>query len=114
MKPVYVMALAYSSLAEAQKDFVEIEKEIRSASKSDFKIALRTSQSMLLIFTSEVPQVDLQARMKGLAYRDTRYVLFEASGLLAGFLEPASLEWLMARIPREGSKTASPMPPRSR
>lgn len=98
MLKIYAMLITYESLKKAEREIREISEEIKSLSGGDFKISLRTSESMLLLFTSEVPPADLKARMKSLAYGAARYVLFSVDELHVGFLEPHVIEWLALRL----------------
>ncbi|MFH1869564.1 MAG: hypothetical protein ABIK82_02205 [Pseudomonadota bacterium] len=100
MKPVYVMSIAYDSLKVAERDVREINKEITSASGGDFKLAMKTQQSMLILFSSDVPMDQLSERLKGLAFRGIRYVLFPTDRILSGFLDTHVLDWLHLRLPR--------------
>lgn len=95
---IYVMLVTYESLKKAEREIREINGEIKSLSGGDYKISLRTSESMMLLFTSDVPPVDVMARMKGLAYGEARYVLFSADQLITGYLEPDVLDWLDVRL----------------
>jgi len=98
MSQIYVMLLTYESLKKAEREIREISEEVKSLSGGDFKISLRTSESMMLLFTSSVPPVDLKARMKGLAYGEARYALFSVDQLQVGYLEQHVLDWLALRI----------------
>ena len=99
MLKTYAMLITYESLKKAEREMREISEEIKSLSGGDFKISLRTSESMMLLFTSEIPHADLKARMQGLAYGEARYVLFSIDQLHAGFLEQHVIDWLVLRLP---------------
>ena len=92
------MLITYESLKKAEREIREISEEIKSLSGGDFKISLRTSESMMLLFTSKVPSADLKARMKGLAYGEARYVMFSVDQLQVGYLEQSVLDWLAIRF----------------
>jgi hypothetical protein len=98
------MSIAYESLKKAERDVREINKEITSASGGDFKLAMKTQQSMLILFSSDVPMEQLGARMKGLAFGEIRYALFHIDRILSGFLDAHVLEWLAHRLPWVESK----------
>ncbi|PPC95212.1 MAG: hypothetical protein CTY33_00200 [Methylotenera sp.] len=94
------MSITYQSLKLAEKPIREISQEVNLLSKGDFKIALRTAESMMLLFTSEIPDSDIKKRMKGLAYGEVRYLLFSINQIQVGFLDSHVLEWLALRTPR--------------
>lgn len=98
MLKVYAMLITYESLKKAEREIREISEEVKSLSGGDFKISLRTSESMMLLFTSEFPPPDLKARMKGLSFGAARYVLFSVDELHVGFLEPHVIDWLASRL----------------
>ncbi len=97
MSKIYAMLITYESLKKAEREIREISEEIKSLSGGDFKISLRTSESMMLLFTSDVPSVDLKARMKGLAYGEVRYALFSIDQIQVGFLEQHVIDWVSLR-----------------
>ena len=92
------MLITYQSLKKAEREVREISEEIKSLSNEDFKISLRTSESMMVLFTSEVSSVDLKARMKGLAYGEARYAVFSIDEMQVGYLESHILDWISLRL----------------
>lgn len=92
------MSITYKSLKAAEREIREISSEVKSLSNGDFKIALKTSESMMILFTSEVSSPDIKARMKGLAFGEAYYLLFSVNGLLAGFADAHIIEWLGNRL----------------